>query len=68
MMNKFNIENLRLDVLKKNHFIEYLQFKVKKDRRFGYNDFSRATGISRMQWDVFRSDNRKVKKINWVLE
>jgi hypothetical protein len=71
MIHKFNVENMKMDVMKKNHFIEYLKFKLgkdKKDKRFSYSDFNKITGISRMQWDVFRIDNREVKEVEWVLE
>ena len=60
---------MRMDVMKKNHFMEYLKFRVtKSDRKFKYSDFNKITGISRMQWDVFRSENREVKEVEWVLE
>jgi hypothetical protein len=68
MIHKFNVENMKMDVMKKNHFMEYLRFKLQKDKRFSYSDFNRITGISRMQWDVFRIDNRTVKEVEWVLE
>ena len=68
MLHKFNTENMKLDVMKRNHFMEFLRFKVTKDRKFKYSDFSKMTGISRMQWDVFRLDNKNVKEVEWVLE
>ena len=66
--HKFNIENMKLDVMKKNHFREFLKFKVAKDKKFRYSDFNRMTGISRMQWDVFRLDNKNIKEVEWVVE
>ena len=68
MIHKFNIENMKLDVMKKNHFREFLKFKVAKDKKFRYSDFNRMTGISRMQWDVFRLDNKNIKEVEWVVE
>ena len=68
MIHKFNIENMKLDMMKKNHFMEYLRFKFNKDKRFKYSEFGRVTGISRMQWDVFRIDNKNVKEVEWVVE
>ena len=68
MIHKFNIENMKLDVMKKNHFVEFLRFKLNKDTKFRYSDFSKMTGISRMQWDVFRVDNRGIKEVEWVVE
>ncbi|MBW2991719.1 hypothetical protein KY345_00695 [Candidatus Woesearchaeota archaeon] len=69
MIGKINLENMKLDVMKKNHFTEYLRFRLnKRDKRFKYSDFSRLTGISRMQWDVFRLDNKQLKEIEWILE
>jgi len=69
MIHKFNIENMKLDMMKKNHFVEYLKFRLdKRDRKFRYSDFNRITGISRLQWDVFRIENKEVKEVEWVLE
>lgn len=67
-MNKFNIGNMKLDIMKRNHFIEFLNFKLKRDRRLRFSDFNRGTGISRQQWDVFRIDNKGLKKVHWVVE
>jgi len=68
MIHKFNIENMKMDVMKKNHFKEFLSFKITKDKKFRYSDFNRMTGISRMQWDVFRLDNKEIKEVEWVVE
>lgn len=68
MIHKFNVDNMKMDIMKKNHFMEYLKFKLGKDKKFRYSDFNRITGISRMQWDVFRIDNRSVDEVEWVLE
>ena len=68
MIHKFNIENMKMDVMKKSHFVEFLRFKLDRDKRFKYSDFSRMTGISRLQWDVFRVDNKELEEIEWVVE
>ncbi len=64
----FDLEKMKLDLMKKAHFREFLAFKLKRDKQFRYSEFNKMTGISRQQWDVFRIANMKKKNVQWVLE
>ena len=68
MAHSFNLESMKLDLMKKAHFSEFLAFKLKRDRQFRFSEFNKMTGISRQQWDVFRIDNKKAKKVQWLIE
>lgn len=68
MAHKFDLESMKLDLMKKAHFREFLSFKLKRDNRLRYSEFNRMTGISRQQWDIFRIDNKKLKNVQWILE
>jgi hypothetical protein len=70
MVHAFDIENMKLDLMKKSHFREFLAFKMQRGGKLRFSDFNKMTGISRQQWDVFRidnKDNKNIKDIEWVM-
>lgn len=68
MIKRFDLESMRLDLMKKMVFEDFLRYKLARDKRFGFVEFSKVCGISRKQWDVFKTDNKKIKEINWLVE
>ncbi len=68
MSKMFNLESMKLDLMKKMVFEDFLRYKLTKDTKFGFVEFSKACGISRKQWDVFKIDNRDIKEIKWLIE
>ncbi len=67
MVERFNIDDLRMDKLERAQFKEFLQFMINREKEFSYNDFKRHTGISRQQWDVFRNTNQETG-VKWIIE
>ena len=68
MVKSFDLESMKLDLMKKMVFEDFLRYKMAKDKRFGFVEFNKVCGISRKQWDAFRVDNKKIKEIQWLVE
>ena len=66
-MEQFNIKGLELDPTKKRMFREFLTFTIEKDKPLNFQEFRKNCGISRVQWDQFRSLNCG-SNINWSVE
>ena len=65
-LESFKIETMKLDPLQKLQFEEFLDYMLKVKKPFSFENFNRITGISRLQWDIFRIEN-KDKDVEWVV-
>ncbi len=66
MVDRFKLECMKLAKLQRAQFREVLRYVIKQKKPLKYDVFSRFCGISRQQWDKFRSENREVN-IKWMV-
>ena len=67
MLDKFKLEQMKMDPFKEMRFKEYLDHVLRTKQKFGYQKFQKMCGISRKQWEMFKSDNLELE-IDWVIE
>ena len=68
MLQSINLNCLELDSMRMMLFKEYIEFIMKNEKPFSYQNFSKVTGISRKQWELFRFENRDNKNIRWLYD
>lgn len=62
-----NLDNLEIDKYKRKQLEEFLAYTMSQKRPLSFADIQKNIGISRRQWEIFRSNNSD-KELLWKNE
>ena len=60
---RYNIKSMMLDRMTLNQFKELVDYNIKLKGSLNYTDFNKNLGISKSQWQIFKDENRELKKV-----